>query len=94
MTVAPSDRLVVSDAVVTRAVKSDTVLLNTATGRYFTLDEIGSRAWTLLTTLPSVQAAREALLVEYAVEPDQLARDLEALIEILVARGLVEVRRG
>ncbi len=88
-----SDRLVVPDHVVTRDVKGDTVLLNTETGRYFTLDEIGSRAWTLLTTSSSILAARDALLAEYAAEPVDLDRDLSALVDHLMARGLVEVRR-
>ena len=59
---SPGDRLVPSDSVVTRVVNGSTVLLNTDTGRYFTLDEVGGRAWTVLTSSPSIQDARDRLL--------------------------------
>jgi hypothetical protein len=94
MSMSPSDRLIPSDCVVTRVVNGSTVLLNTETGRYFTLDEIGGRAWTILTSSPSIQEARDRLLSEYVVEPAELMRDLEALIASLQDQGLVEVGRG
>jgi Coenzyme PQQ synthesis protein D (PqqD) len=87
------DRLRVPSGVVTRVVDGATVLLNASTGRYFTLDEIGSRAWALLTSSSSIQQAYEALLLEYAAEPEQVRRDLETLIDSLTARGLLEVHR-
>jgi hypothetical protein len=77
--------------VVARAVESGTVLLNTATGRYFALDEIGTRAWTALTSQPTIRDAVNTLLDEYEVEPDALRRDLEALVQALQDRGLIEV---
>ena len=91
---SPGDRLVPSDSVVTRVVNGSTVLLNTDTGRYFTLDEIGGRAWTVLTSSPSIQDAHDRLLDEYAVDPNELMRDLEMLIASLKEQGLVEVGRG
>ena len=90
---SPSDRLIPSDAVVTRVVNGSTVLLNTDTGRYFTLDEIGGRAWTVLTAAASIQDAHDQLLAEFAVGPDQLMHDLEALVATLSEQGLVEVSR-
>jgi hypothetical protein len=94
MSMSPGDRLIPSDSVVTRVVNGSTVLLNTDTGRYFTLDEVGGRAWTVLTSSPSIQDARDRLLDEYAVDPNQLMRDLEILIASLREQGLVEVGRG
>jgi hypothetical protein len=85
-------QLVVRPGVVTRAVGSATVLLNTSSGRYFRLDDIGSRAWSLVTSEPSIQTAYETLLGEYTVDPEQLRQDLTALINDLEARGLVDVR--
>ena len=88
------DRLEVPSYVVTRAIEGATILFNTETARYFTLDEIGSRTWTLLTSSPTVQSAYDALLAEFAVEPDQLRHDLEALVESLRTQGLLEIRRA
>ena len=89
-----ADRLTASDCVVTRVVNGSTVLLNTDTGRYFTLDEVGGRAWTVLTSSPSIHEARDRLLDEYAADPAELMRDLETLIASLTEQGLVEVGRG
>jgi hypothetical protein len=89
-----ADRIVPSDAVVTRVVNGATVLLNTDTGRYFTLDEIGSQAWAALTSSPTVHDACDRLLAEFDVDRAELERDIEALIARLTEQGLVEVARG
>ena len=94
MSMSPRDRIVASESVVTRVVNGSTVLLNTDTGRYFTLDDIGGRAWTVLTSSSSIQEAHDRLLNEYAAESADLMRDLETLIAGLQAQGLVEVARG
>jgi hypothetical protein len=88
------DRLVIPDRVVTRAVSGATVLLNVDTGQSFMLDEVGTSAWAMLTSRPSIQDAYDALLAEYQVEPGQLRLDLAALIDNLETQGLLEVRRG
>ena len=94
MSLSFSDRVVVPRGVVARAVGSSTVLLNSHSGRYFTLDEIGTRAWSLLTSSASIQAAYDTLIGEFSAEPDQLADDLEELIGRLNSLGLVEIQRG
>jgi hypothetical protein len=74
--------------------QGESVLLNLQTGRYFGLDEVGTRMWAALTTAESLQAAFDALLAEYAVEGERLERDLRDLVEKLVKQGLVEVHGG
>jgi len=83
----------VPDRVVTRAIDESTVLLNTDTGRYFTLDNIGTTVWSLLTPAAAVQDIYDALLLRYQVEPEDLKQDLESLLARLEAEGLVEIRR-
>ena len=94
MKVSLADRLTVPDRVVTRAVSGSTILLNVETGRYFTLDDIGSRSWTLLTSSASIGEARDRLLAEFEADEAALTRDLEALVEELRSRGLVETSGG
>lgn len=94
MAVPFSDRVVVPRGVVTRAVGGSTVLLNSQTGRYFTLDDIGTRAWTALIGSTSIQAAFDRLLVDFQADPQQLRLDLETLIDDLAERGLVEIQRA
>jgi hypothetical protein len=85
--------LTVPDRVLTRAVDDTVVLIDSDSGRSFTLDQVGARVWTLLTSSPSIQAAYDALLREYRVEPERLRRDLQALIDKLRASDLVEAHQ-
>jgi hypothetical protein len=53
---------------------------------------VGARVWHLLQEPRTVQDIRETLLMEYEVERDRCERDLLALLQELVAAGLIEVR--
>ena len=48
----------------------------------------------MLSDSDSVKAAYESLLDQYDVDPEQLRRDLENLIELLLEHGLVETSDG
>lgn len=80
----------IPDNVLFTTVDDDAVLLNTRTNQYFALDEVGARAWNLLTEGKSLRAAYEILLDEYEVDPVPLERDLLDLVGHLTENGLVE----
>jgi hypothetical protein len=73
-----------------RQVGEESVLLNLKTEQYLGLDDVSSRAWRALTEGASIQAAYEALLAEYDVEPEQLRRDLEDFVQELIQLSLVQ----
>jgi hypothetical protein len=81
----------VPEDVLFREVEGEAVLLNTATGKYFGLDEVGTRMWTLLAEHGQVDSAYRALLEEYDVAPEQLQKDLIDLVGKLVTHGLIQV---
>ena len=89
-----TDRVEVPPGVVARPVDGLTVLLHSATGRYFSLDPVGARAWCLMTSLSALNAVHAALLSEFDVSSETLRYDLEVLVASLEARGLLKVRRG
>jgi hypothetical protein len=78
--------------VLIQEVQGESVLLNLNSGRYFGLDDIGTRMWQLITTSPSLQGAYETLLAEYDVGADRLQQDLQNLIGKLAEHGLVEIK--
>ena len=80
-----------SDVLMRELLDSESVILNLESERYFGLDEVGTRMWTVLTTSESIQATFEVLLAEYDVDAELLRQDLYELIEKLVEHGLVEV---
>ena len=81
-TVSPSD-----DAVF-RELEGESVLLNLETGMYYGLDAVGTRAWQLAAADGSLRAVRDALVEEYEAEPAVIERDLIALADALIGKGL------
>ena len=80
------------DHVVTRLVDGMTVLLDVDSGRSFSLDDIGTRAWQVLIEAPTIQAAVEQLQREYDAEPGELERDLLVLVDRLASAQLVQLQ--
>ena len=89
-----ASKVVVPDTVLFRELDGESVLLNLTTESYLGLDDVGTRMWTLFSTLPSIQAAYDALLAEYDVAPDALRDDVEALLRQMLEHGLVELTDG
>lgn len=87
-------RVEVPDGVLVRELQGESVLLNLDRECYFGLDEVGTRMWAALRGADSVDAAFEALLGEYEVEPERLRADLDRFIASLADAGLLRVVPG
>lgn len=79
------------DVLMQRLPDDESVFLNLATEQYYGLDPTGTAMWAALTETGSVEAALDRLLEEFDVDRQVLSRDLDALVERLVGRGLIEV---
>jgi Coenzyme PQQ synthesis protein D (PqqD) len=86
-----SQKVVASKNVLVRELSGEAVLLNLESEKYFGLDEIGYRMWTVLTASDSIGAAYEELLSEYEVEPEQLRQSLDGLISQCTDQGLLQL---
>ena len=84
-----SEHLTVAPDVLFRLVGDEGVLLNLNTTMYLGLNPVGTRMWNALTSASSIQAAYNALLGEYEVEPAQLRADLEEFIQRLLGQKLI-----
>ena len=82
-------RLRIADDVVVRDLAGESVLLNLSTGTYFGLDAVGTRLWHLIAEHGSTTLVLNILLTEYEVDATRLQKDLDALIEQLLAKGLL-----
>lgn len=78
--------------VLVRELHGESVLLHLDSESYFGLDAVGTGMWNALTSTGSIDAAFEALLLDYDVEPHRLREDLEVFVEGLARAGLVNVR--
>ena len=81
----------VPDDVLLSELDGESVILNLKTETYFGLDAVGTRMWSLVTAADSIQAAYDALVAEYDVEPEQLRTDLSEILDKLLEHGLLEV---
>ena len=82
-------RFLIADDVVSRDLGGESVLLNLSTGTYFGLDAVGTRLWHLLAEYGSTASVVETLLAEYDVDAHRLEKDVEVLIDQLLAKGLL-----
>ena len=79
----------IADDVVCRDLAGESVLLNLSTGTYFGLDAVGTRLWHLVAEHGSITLVIETLLAEYDVDALRLQKDVDTLIDQLLAKGLL-----
>jgi Coenzyme PQQ synthesis protein D (PqqD) len=89
-----TDRVVVPAHVMVRYLDNESVFLNLETERYFGLDQVGTRMWNVITTLPNIEGAYQQLLSEFDVEPETLRSDLVDLLEKLLENNLLQMVRS
>jgi len=92
--VSYSSRVTVAADLLYRLVGEEAVLLNLKTETYLGLDTVGTRMWNVLTQAPSIQAAYDALVQEYDVEPADLRHDLDGFVGKLLEQGLIRIGPG
>jgi hypothetical protein len=88
----PHDSAEVPSQVMTREMGDETVILDLASGTYFSLNPVGTRFWQLVREGRTLAQACDLMQDEYDVAREQLETDLQRLAQDLVARGLLVVR--
>ena len=79
-----------NDGIVARSTAEALILLDPASGEYFTLDEVGGRVWELCDGSRSVSEIAAILTGEYEAPLDQVRTDvLELLGELYESRLVV-----
>jgi hypothetical protein len=81
-------RLAISASVACAELGDELVLLDTEGGVYFGLDAVGAAIWRLVAAGSDEAAILDQLLAEYDVEPERLAADVSAFLDLVEARGL------
>jgi hypothetical protein len=84
-------RVTIPESVLFRDLDGEAVLLDTVTGRYFGLNEVGTRMWSLLQLHREIGTAHRILLAEYQVPLHELRQDLLNFARLLISSRLIEV---
>jgi hypothetical protein len=82
-------QVIKSSDVLLQDLEGEAVLLNLRNGQYYGMDENSYHMYRVLLSSASIQAAYEALIKEYEVEPKQLRTDLEKFLAHLLENGIV-----
>jgi hypothetical protein len=83
-------RATVPEAVITRELDGETILLNLDTGIYFGLDKVGTDVWRAILAAATLEEALGKVQSEYDVEPGVLRTDFVRLVDELLAKGLLQ----
>lgn len=86
--------VVAVEAQVSCELDSEVVILDLEGGIYYGLNSVGAHIWRLIQEPATVSAVCEALLQAYDVEPERCLAEVLALLDDLLAHGLIELRNG
>lgn len=80
------------EQVVSQRTDREAILLQLETGKYFSLDVVGSRIWDLCDGSRNVRAIVDAICDEYAADEETVAGDVGELLAELQRERLVRLR--
>ena len=84
-------RVTVPDRVLFRDLAGEAVLLELGSGRYYGLNESGTRMWSLLVQHGRIDTAFQDLLQEYDVVSERLEEELLLFVQTLASRKLLNL---
>jgi hypothetical protein len=91
--VTSSSRFAINSSEVTgQVIDGEAIIMNLATGMFYSTDKVGASVWTWIEQGLSVAEISERITAQYDVSDDKARSDLETLISQLVGESLVEVR--
>lgn len=78
-----------TDEVAGEVVESEAILINFSTGRYYTMDKVGVAVWQLIESCHTIGEMASILSEHYVAEADDVLRDLQNLVQVLLDERLV-----
>ncbi len=77
-----------------RIIDEQAVILNLDSGVYYSLNEVGSRAWDLCDGSKSIRDIATAICVEFEVERETAEKDILEVMDDLVREGLIRIHEN
>lgn len=79
----------IASGALSRVLDGETIILDLDSGTYFGLNVVGTRIWELIGSGEPLGGIRDRLLAEFDISKEVAQRDLDDLIDKLLARGLI-----
>jgi len=80
-----------TEEVAAKVIDGEAILINLATGVYYSMDKAGALIWEMISEKHSLQQIVAALVARYQVSSDQAVADLQRLGEELLQEKLVKL---
>ncbi|MBN1868030.1 PqqD family protein [Candidatus Sumerlaeota bacterium] len=69
----------------------EVVIMGLQSEEYFSLENVGARIWNMIQEPKTAKEILDAIVRDYAVEPERCERDLLAVLREMENEGLIEV---
>ena len=84
-------KITLSKNVFAQEIDDETIILDSQTQEYFSLNEIGKVIWSLLEQNNQLEEIKAEMLEMYEVPQEQLEKDLLNFVQALGAKGLISI---
>lgn len=78
----------ISEDLLVKTLKNESVLLNLKNGDYFSLNEVAAEAFEALKNTGSIEAATKAVVGRFDETEERVRLEVEAFVRELIRRGL------
>jgi hypothetical protein len=84
-------KVTLSKNVFLQEIDDETIILDSTTQEYFSLNEIGKVIWSLLEGNKNLEEIKAEMLDMYEVPQEQIEKDLLNFIQALEQKGLIKI---
>ena len=84
-------KITLSKNVFAQEIDEETIILDSTTQEYFSINEIGKVIWSLLEEKKNLEEIKAEMLDMYEVPEEQIEKDLLNFIQALEQKGLIKI---
>ena len=84
-------KITLSKNVFAQEIDEETIILDSETQEYFSINEIGKVIWSLIEEKKNLEEIKAEMLDMYEVPEEQIGKDLLNFIQALEQKGLIKI---
>ena len=86
-----NSKITLSKNVFAQEIDDETIILDSVTQEYFSINEIGKVIWSLIEEKKNLEEIKAEMLDMYEVPEEQLEKDLLNFLQALEQKGLIKI---
>ncbi|PLY04742.1 MAG: hypothetical protein C0625_15850 [Arcobacter sp.] len=84
-------KVIIPDTLFLQKVDEETILLDTVSQEYFSLNEVGSVIWEILSDKKELTLVKDEILARYEIDESQVENDILKFVEALAEKKLITI---